>query len=175
MSKPGLHRDDDDLCHQRSFEEDKKGVYYGYFEEEDSWVRPTAQPRSEEEEHVTRGELLRMRTRVFMESVTTHGLAHISRSENVVRRLVWLGCFLACLIYGLLQCYNVYQEYSEYPKSIAIEMKMDRKVDFPAITLCNLNPINNEDLVRDHDFYGAFVKVQEENLETSIQARKDIT
>lgn len=44
-------------------------------------------------------------------------------------------------------------------------MNTERKIDFPAVTICNMNPIDDEEKVRNHEVYGAFIKVQEKNPE----------
>ena len=47
------------------------------------------------------------------------------------------------------------------------QMKSEDKVDFPAVTICNLNPLNTKTKLINHETYGAFVRVQQKHTTPS--------
>ena len=39
------------------------------------------------------------------------------------------------------QIYQLIDDYLKYPTTVAVKLEFDSKVAFPAVTLCNLNPV----------------------------------
>ena len=81
-----------------------------------------------------------------MGNASAHGLPNIDRSESIPRKMFWSFLFLAGLALFLWQCSALLMAYYEYPVNTAIELKYSKQLNFPAITICNLNPIKLSNL-----------------------------
>ncbi|KAF2354278.1 Ets domain [Trinorchestia longiramus] len=173
LSKMSVPISEVEITHQMDSANKTWAMYYGFLGDDDSWARPPSE-FDVHKEPTTQRHKLRARTDEFLDSFTVHGPARIRGAQHILRRLVWLVFFLVCFVYGLLQCWKVYQEYISYPKSVTIELKYESPVMFPAVTLCNLNPINNEDQLREHNIYAAFISLQEENTEAQCENLTDV-
>ncbi|KAF2361812.1 Epithelial sodium channel [Trinorchestia longiramus] len=153
-----------DLQYQYSSKDKKWAMYCAYLGKEEDWLQPPSQFLPHKDDN-TRAALLRQRFNDFLDSFTAHGPGRAHNNTNFVRRFIWTVLFAMCLLYGLYQCYNVLEEYLTYPKSVSIEMLSERKVDFPAVSLCNLNPLNVKDEVSHDKIYGGFVELENDNVE----------
>ncbi|KAK8376577.1 hypothetical protein O3P69_009891 [Scylla paramamosain] len=69
--------------------------------------------------------------------------------------------------WGTYQCYSIVTEYFQYPKKVTIEIIEETKVPFPAVTVCNLNPLPARSSVADHQTWSSFVQIEDENSEAS--------
>ncbi|XP_018021890.1 degenerin del-1 [Hyalella azteca] len=165
MSSPESATMEAEVHFVRSSKDEKWAMYHGYLCDEDSWEQPPSDFDAPVEPE-TRWTKVKTRTKEFLETVTLDGISQTCGARHWLRRLVWLAFFTLCTVYGLMQCYEVYNEYIGYPKAVSVQLQTERPAQFPAVTLCNLNPINNEEKLRNDSVYGAFIDVQEKNTVT---------
>ncbi|KAK2097699.1 hypothetical protein P7K49_023150 [Saguinus oedipus] len=72
-------------------------------------------------------------------NTNTHGCRRIVVSRGRLRRLLWIGFTLTAVALILWQCALLV--FSFYTVSVSIKVHF-RKLDFPAVTICNINPYN---------------------------------
>uniref|UniRef100_A0A2K5C6A2 Epithelial sodium channel subunit gamma n=1 Tax=Aotus nancymaae TaxID=37293 RepID=A0A2K5C6A2_AOTNA len=70
-------------------------------------------------------------------NTNTHGCRRIVVSRGRLRRLLWIGFTLTAVALILWQCALLV--FSFYTVSVSIKVHF-RKLDFPAVTICNINP-----------------------------------
>lgn len=83
----------------------------------------------------------------FWSSTSLHGLPRVFTAENFILKGVWAVVF--CVALGLL-CWNTNQlltKYFSYPAKVRLVLKSADKQIFPAVTVCNLNPVSKSKLV----------------------------
>uniref|UniRef100_A0A8D0EMW6 Acid-sensing ion channel 1 n=1 Tax=Strix occidentalis caurina TaxID=311401 RepID=A0A8D0EMW6_STROC len=84
-----------------------------------------------------------------------HGIQHIFQHQRyTVRNLLWLLAFLGSLgllVHAYAKCMGLY---FQYPHNTQLEEETVRNKTFPAVTLCNLNPVRFLQL-SGHDLYWA--------------------
>ena len=90
--------------------------------------------------------------KVIGEHLTTTsapGLNNINRCKTFVGKLFW-GC-LVCFgfLIACIQITRLYDEYTEYPIRITLKYENNRSLEFPSVTICNLNPIRQSKLNED--------------------------
>jgi hypothetical protein len=73
---------------------------------------------------------------------TSHGLPNLFKTSQKYLKIFWLIAFLACS--GI--CFYLITEYIinffEYEVTVSTTYVTETPVDFPAVTICNLNPFN---------------------------------
>ena len=89
------------------------------------------------------GRRVKVRTRLseFADYTTTHGLGHIKRVEHPLHKIFWIVCLLVSVSYFGYQVVTLVTRYRSKDYTVLIDVKFDRQLKFPAVTLCNLNPI----------------------------------
>ncbi|XP_071546848.1 uncharacterized protein [Panulirus ornatus] len=112
-----------------------------------------------EEEDMT----LRSTIADFAGCVSAHGFSKVYRSQHWGRRLLWLTVCLIMMSWGTYQCHSVIAEYLTYPKKVTIGVEEDQEVEFPAVTVCSLNPLGNEDNFIHHPLWGSFIDIEKDN------------
>lgn len=84
----------------------------------------------------------------WLSNTTIHGIVHVFTSKSPLRRIFWAVIFLSAAG-GCL--YNVVERFATYldrPTSTTLSFKVNDGVRFPAITVCNLNPVSRSYLER---------------------------
>lgn len=76
-----------------------------------------------------------------------HGIPNIMRASNLVRRLTWAVLFLCSVTIAMSQWQVLITKYFEYDVATNVNLVRKRETVFPAITLCNMNPIANPSAV----------------------------
>ncbi|XP_070541709.1 amiloride-sensitive sodium channel subunit alpha-like [Ptychodera flava] len=94
---------------------------------------------------VTFSELLKKQ----LQTTTAHGLPRIEAADKLVRKLYWAFIVVAGLGMFIWQSSVIITKYYARDTTISIEMKFDTSLDFPAITICNMNPVKLQSLERD--------------------------
>ncbi|XP_042865706.1 uncharacterized protein LOC122249150 isoform X2 [Penaeus japonicus] len=102
------------------------------------------------------------RVETFAESFSAHGFGKIYGSSRFLRRLVWSVVCLVLLAFGSYQCYRVLAEFLTYPKTVTISVEEAVSTEFPAVTVCNLNPLPNKEKLKDHPLWGAFIRIEKD-------------
>ncbi len=75
-------------------------------------------------------------------STTAHALPNIFRTGNIILKLIWLLCFLACAAYCISSMVTTLSDYLTYPSYTSTKIVQEVPTKFPAITLCNLKAFN---------------------------------
>ncbi|GBL74822.1 Acid-sensing ion channel 1C [Araneus ventricosus] len=75
----------------------------------------------------------------FASQSTIHGLRRISETENTVGKLLWTLIFLTALAGLTYHCSFLIQKYLRFSKVTTTEEIHAKELDFPALTVCNLN------------------------------------
>ncbi|KAK7073351.1 hypothetical protein SK128_014300 [Halocaridina rubra] len=109
----------------------------------------------------------------FASYATIDGISKILESRTKIRRTAWIIVCIMMSLCGAYECLMVTKEYLTYPKTVSISVSIVTTsgfaippvVEFPAITVCNLNPLPFKDELRDHKLWGAFIKIEEANSE----------
>lgn len=73
---------------------------------------------------------------------TTHGIPNLSRANTKTTKLLWLICLIASSAYCFYSIVSIFMSYFAYSVIINIEVVEKAPVDFPAVTICNLNPLD---------------------------------
>ncbi|KAK7080009.1 hypothetical protein SK128_022089 [Halocaridina rubra] len=99
----------------------------------------------------------------FVSNTTLHGIGRIFASTSRFRRIVWVLVCATLIVYAVTQCYQVVKEYQEHPIQITRSTKEDSAAEFPAVTLCNLNPLPNSEKLVAHSTWRPFLNVEKNN------------
>ncbi|XP_019411965.1 PREDICTED: acid-sensing ion channel 1 isoform X3 [Crocodylus porosus] len=76
----------------------------------------------------------------FASSSTLHGLSHIFSYERLsFKRIIWTLCFLGSMALLAFVCTERIQYYFLYPHVTKLDEVATTRLNFPAITFCNLN------------------------------------
>jgi hypothetical protein len=75
---------------------------------------------------------------------TSHGLPKIIKSKYFITRVLWIITFLAGLGYALFTAITFVIEYSQNGVTTSVTVTQDHETIFPTITICNMNPFNEE-------------------------------
>nr|CAD2202286.1 unnamed protein product [Meloidogyne enterolobii] len=75
----------------------------------------------------------------FEKHSTIHGICHAGLAPNMKWRRFWLGVFTVCFTILIVQTIYLVVKFFEYPKNVDLDLKFEM-TEFPAVTICNLNP-----------------------------------
>ena len=78
--------------------------------------------------------------RVFCSETTVHGLGRTVASRSRKEKCFWLLVLLCCTGYAFYQVATLIITYLEYPVDVKLDVNPKTELEFPAITLCNMNP-----------------------------------
>lgn len=78
---------------------------------------------------------------VFSNS-TAHALPNVLRSHNWIIRIMWIILFLGGIVGAIIFCYLSTDAFFNYEVTVSIDTVNDAPVDFPSVTVCNLNPFD---------------------------------
>ena len=86
---------------------------------------------------------VKVRTRIseFADYTSTHAIGHIKRVEHPLHKFFWICCLLTAMSYFGYQVVSLVQTYIAKDYTVLIDIKFDRQLQFPAVTVCNLNPL----------------------------------
>lgn len=85
--------------------------------------------------------------RVFASSCTLHGLGHVfGPGRPTPRRGLWAVAVLLSLAAFLYQVADRVRYYGEFHHETALDEVESRQLTFPAVTLCNVNPLRRSRL-----------------------------
>ncbi|XP_077992375.1 epithelial sodium channel subunit alpha-like [Glandiceps talaboti] len=79
----------------------------------------------------------------LVENTTCHGIPRIYSASNFVRRAFWSLVFVSAVALFLWQFSKLLTNYYAYEVDVTFEIKFETNADFPAVTICNLNPFKN--------------------------------
>ncbi|XP_060579534.1 uncharacterized protein LOC132736423 [Ruditapes philippinarum] len=84
------------------------------------------------------------------ESSSLHGIPKIVSSRQIVVKVLWSILVLAAFAVVSFQLYLLFKTYYSYPSQTSVSLDFS-PIAFPAITLCNLNPVRKSQLHRSED------------------------
>ena len=77
-------------------------------------------------------------------SWTLHGLPNVFRTKYILIKIVWIILFLTALGVSIYFVYNTIEEYLRYEVTTLVRSINVDEMDFPVITICNVNQISNQ-------------------------------
>ncbi|GAB1287637.1 Acid-sensing ion channel 5 [Apodemus speciosus] len=84
----------------------------------------------------------------FAISTSFHGIHNIAQNQNKVRKVIWLSVVLGSVSLLVWQIYSRLVNYFAWPTTTSIEVQYVEKIEFPAVTVCNLNRFQTEAVSR---------------------------
>ncbi|XP_037079580.1 uncharacterized protein LOC119100607 [Pollicipes pollicipes] len=87
-------------------------------------------------------------TREFWARTGISGLSHAHDSPYRPLRLVWLALFAVGVVFTAIDVITVIREYLEHPHITRMDVVHERSAYFPAVTVCNQNRLDCEQLVK---------------------------
>ncbi|XP_008564196.1 PREDICTED: acid-sensing ion channel 3 isoform X2 [Galeopterus variegatus] len=85
--------------------------------------------------------------RVFASNCTLHGLGHVFGPGGLtLRRVLWATAVLLSLATFLYQVVERVHYYREFHHQTALDERESHRLTFPAVTLCNINPLRRSRL-----------------------------
>nr|CAB3223602.1 acid-sensing ion channel 2 [Phallusia mammillata] len=91
----------------------------------------------------------------FASNSTFHGMSHIITSGRfTLRKALWAVAFFSSLSLFLVQAYDRYSYYRSHPHVTKLDEEEALEMNFPAITICNMNSFRLSAITTD-DFYYA--------------------
>ncbi|CAF1055038.1 unnamed protein product [Didymodactylos carnosus] len=76
----------------------------------------------------------------YLLSTSTHGLRGVGRAYSTCNRFFWVGIFTIASSLMLYFVVSSVRQYFTYATQTSVEIRLDRKMPFPAVTICNANP-----------------------------------
>lgn len=99
----------------------------------------------------------------FCEETSFTALTRIHKAQHFYKKIAWLLVCIFTVSYLSVQCYWLFVKYFQYPIEVKVELKSVPKMEFPSVTICNLNPLR-----RDMMWEGPF-----QNIAGSMFTHKD--
>lgn len=65
----------------------------------------------------------------------------MAQARNPLRIIIWFVAFVGLGSVALTNLYELMDEYFQYPLTVNIRLEDVYNVEFPAVTMCNLNPV----------------------------------
>ncbi|VDI32350.1 Hypothetical predicted protein [Mytilus galloprovincialis] len=84
----------------------------------------------------------------FSQSTGFHGVNKLANG-NKLRSLFWLCSFLACAVYLTYVMIQELGNYYNYPTYTTLEVERHSEIEFPAVTICNLNSLSKSLVLND--------------------------
>ena len=77
----------------------------------------------------------------FLGYTSTHGLSHLKRVESPLGQTLWIiiTVFAACMV--ISQVVILIETFYKYDYEVSVMMKYEKSLEFPAVTICNVNPV----------------------------------
>ncbi|CAG2190227.1 unnamed protein product [Mytilus edulis] len=84
----------------------------------------------------------------FSQSTGFHGVNKLKNGSKL-RCLFWLCSFLACAVYLTYVMIQELGNYYTYPTYTTLEVETHSEIEFPAVTICNLNSLSKSSVLND--------------------------
>ena len=96
----------------------------------------------------------------FVESTTLHGIRYVFRSDSKFRRFIWFLCVLCCVLVFVWTSTDLLQSYLNIEVVTRVSVVHQDNTPFPAVTICNFNPVRASYLIHLNLPYSFGVLVQ---------------
>ncbi|GFO31707.1 amiloride-sensitive sodium channel subunit gamma [Plakobranchus ocellatus] len=70
-----------------------------------------------------------------------HGVQHVMGHRSVWRRIVWSVLVIGFVAWAAHNVYQIVSDYNNHPVQTSVSSEYQGKMNFPAVTICNLNRI----------------------------------
>ncbi|XP_038204168.1 acid-sensing ion channel 5 isoform X2 [Arvicola amphibius] len=80
----------------------------------------------------------------FAFSTSFHGIHNIAQNRSRVRKVIWLSVVLGSVSLVVWQIYSRLVNFFTWPTTTSVEVQYVEKIEFPAVTFCNLNRFQAE-------------------------------
>ncbi|GFO40573.1 acid-sensing ion channel 1 [Plakobranchus ocellatus] len=77
----------------------------------------------------------------FTQSTSMHGVHHVLGQRPVWRRIVWSILVIGFVAWAVHNVYQILSDYNSHPVHTSVSSEYQSKMNFPAVTVCNLNRI----------------------------------
>ncbi|XP_076995687.1 bile acid-sensitive ion channel [Tamandua tetradactyla] len=84
----------------------------------------------------------------FAISTSFHGIQNIVRNRSKIRKAVWVAVVLGSVSLLVWQIYSRLVNYFTWPTTTSVEVQYVEKMEFPAVTFCNLNRFQTDAVVK---------------------------
>ncbi|GFQ98977.1 acid-sensing ion channel 5 [Trichonephila clavata] len=81
--------------------------------------------------------------KAFRINSSVYAASRIRNSPLFFTRILWFLILVACLIGSICKIWDFYYLYQQYPVVVDLHVDHMRTLQFPAVTICNLNRIKN--------------------------------
>ncbi|CAH1791543.1 unnamed protein product [Owenia fusiformis] len=104
------------------------------------------------------------RLKEFGEDVEFHGVRHLFRDNSIVTKVTWILLFLCGCSWLTYQIHDRIIYYYQFPHITKIDKLYVPSLDFPTITICNINTFRRHKL-NEYDLlhYGTSLNILDEN------------
>ena len=103
-------------------------------------------PKNDEKDNVKQNESKKSNFQKYAESNSVGGLSYVLTSKSKIRRFIWLVIILVCVAISLYLLRNSFSKVLNPPTSTTITNDLDVSLEFPAVTICNVNTFSAEKL-----------------------------
>ncbi|XP_014665185.1 PREDICTED: FMRFamide-activated amiloride-sensitive sodium channel-like [Priapulus caudatus] len=102
----------------------------------------------------------------FMRRTPAHGFGALLQGKSTAGRIFWMLCTLLFYVFGIVALGMVISRYREYLYRQNISVR-NTAVDFPTVTICNINPAR----VSQRHLGGAQFEAEVAELESNVQSK----
>ena len=81
----------------------------------------------------------------FGQATSMHGVAHAMSDRPLWRRLSWTALVTGFVIWAAYNVADIIHDFQSYPVMTSVSSQYQGKIDFPAVTICNLNRIRRSE------------------------------
>ncbi|GIY39361.1 acid-sensing ion channel 5 [Caerostris darwini] len=85
-----------------------------------------------------------MTIRELVQKSSVYIVSQIGHSKTLSRKIMWLSILTTVIMICCYQIYAFFDQYFKYPVVVDLQIEGQDAVDFPAVTVCNLNRMKSE-------------------------------
>ncbi|ESO89095.1 hypothetical protein LOTGIDRAFT_229019 [Lottia gigantea] len=105
----------------------------------------------------------------YVENCSVAGLPNAFRAKSHFKRFIWVVLVLGGLGCTSWQILEIVLKYYSLPTNTEVSMTFTTKLRYPAVTICNLNPIRHSGLVMSPNFSSQYEEQSRSSRETHEQ------
>lgn len=84
---------------------------------------------------------LMVKLREWTKETTSHGFSHVTSARHLSMKIIWLICMLVSMSLCSVMIVRSSLDFGEYEVKTKIRQVIENEIDFPMLTICNLNPL----------------------------------
>lgn len=118
-----------------------KGVRHEIYREDGRELqRPRRRTKSSGEDQELGGMNAYLLIGSAIQNTGAHGIPNIARANSMSKRTFWSVLFLGAMAVFFWQMVMIIDAYTDYEVITSLDVRYAKKIGYPAITVCNLNP-----------------------------------